>query len=213
METKKDIRTRALHRRQALRAEVREAYGREITRLAAAHPLFLRAREIYGYAAFRGEVSTVDLLQTAWKLGKRVALPRVEGPEKMHFYYVEDLRELEPGYQGILEPRRTQKKAEHSPLPDSVNQPPVQSTSDTGCPDGAGKENAVLVLVPGAAFDNLGNRIGYGKGFYDRYLAAHPQYHRMGLAFSCQCDILIPADSHDIRMEEIVTEKGWMMPC
>ena len=60
----------------------------------------------------------------------------------------------------------------------------------------------------GAAFDKCGNRIGYGKGYYDTYLKKHPEYRRIGLAFSTQCVKTIPAESHDVPVEFVVTERG-----
>ena len=69
METKKEIRARALKERRALPSWVRHAYDREILRLAAAHPFFQNAREIYCYASFRDEVSTFCLMEEARKAG------------------------------------------------------------------------------------------------------------------------------------------------
>ena len=104
METKKEIRARALKERGALPLQAREAYGREILRLAAAHPFFQNAREIYCYASFRDEVPTFSLMEEAWKAGKRVAVPRVTDGQEMEFCYIESLCALRPGYCGIPEP-------------------------------------------------------------------------------------------------------------
>jgi 5-formyltetrahydrofolate cyclo-ligase len=63
-----------------------------------------------------------------------------------------------------------------------------------------------VVIIPMLAFDRRGNRLGYGSGYYDRFLCAHPKIHRIGIAFSCQEFEVIPSDENDIRMDLIVTE-------
>jgi 5-formyltetrahydrofolate cyclo-ligase len=65
-----------------------------------------------------------------------------------------------------------------------------------------------VVVVPMLAFDRQGNRLGYGRGYYDRFLCDHPRIPRIGLAFSCQEFASIPSDKNDIRMNLIVTENG-----
>lgn len=120
-------------------------------------------------------------------MGKKVAVPKVIVDNFMKFYYIDSLKSLTPGAYGILEPEAYPQRE-------------------------ACKEHA-LVILPGVAFDRQGNRIGYGKGFYDNYLSTHPQYHRIGLAFSAQCVDFIPADCHDIRVEAVITEKGNYITC
>ena len=64
------------------------------------------------------------------------------------------------------------------------------------------------VIIPLLAFDRTGNRLGYGAGYYDRFLSAHPAIPRIGLAFSCQEFAAIPGDEHDMKMDLIITENG-----
>lgn len=187
LEIKKDIRNRIRKRRMVLLPEQRQAYSKRIVDQVVCHPLFLCAEEIYCYASFGEEVVTFDLIKRAWEMGKKVAVPRVIVDNSMNFYYIDSLKELQTGSFGILEP-------------------------DENAAREADGEN-VLVILPGIAFDRKGNRIGYGKGFYDAYLSRHPQFHRLGLAFSAQCVEWIPADSHDIRVEAVITEKGNYMLC
>lgn len=196
METKKEIRTRALKERGALPPEKRDSFDLEIHRLAAAHPLFQNAREIYCYASFRDEVSTAGLMELAWMAGKKVAVPRVTGSLQMEFYYIESILELLPGYQGIPEPEGDMVKIA---VPEKGLSP--------------NRNDDILVILPGAAFDRTGNRIGYGKGFYDRYLRNFPWCRRMGLAYSVQCVEKIPADPWDVCAEAVITEKGNFMSC
>lgn len=187
LETKKDIRDRIRKKRKSLLPEQRQAYGRQITEQVIRHPFFQREEEIYCYVSFGEEVPTFELIKSALKMGKKVAVPRVIVDNNMEFYYIDSLKELKTGHFGILEPEAAaEKRAE-------------------------GRQG--LVLLPGMAFDRNGNRIGYGKGFYDTYLSAHPQLGRIALAYSLQCVEWIPADVHDVRVEAVITEKGNFMIC
>lgn len=208
METKKEIRARALKERGSLQPEVRASFDQKIYKLAADHPFFQNAREIYCYASFRDEVSTAGLMELAWKAGKRIAVPRVMDSLQMEFYYIESLKELQPGYQGILEPEiDLSKKA----IPVEVSRKAGGLADRRGLHEKSNRD--ILMILPGAAFDRMGNRIGYGKGFYDRYLQRFPGCCRMGLAYSVQCVNEIPAESWDIRVETVITEKGIFMSC
>lgn len=220
METKKEIRARALKERRALPSWVRHAYDREILRLAAAHPFFQNAREIYCYASFRDEVSTFCLMEEARKAGKRVAVPCVTDGLEMEFCYIESLHDLQPGYCGIPEPDGMQaKKAVPGICAAAVregggsgrSEPESSTAAVRGLPERAGGD--ILMILPGAAFDRKGNRIGYGKGFYDRYLQYVPQCRRMGLAYSVQCVEDIPAGPWDIPADIVITEKGNYVTC
>ena len=73
----------------------------------------------------------------------------------------------------------------------------------------AAEQNA-LVFVPGLGFDARGNRIGYGGGYYDRYLARHPQYMKIGTAYAIQLVEELEAEAHDISMDGIATEEGFL---
>jgi 5-formyltetrahydrofolate cyclo-ligase len=193
LETKKEIRVRLKKERALLSPELRQTYSKQIVEQVISHPLYRHASEIYCYVSFGEEVSTGGLISYSLKMGKRVAVPKIivdnsvktensakeNRIQKMEFYYIDNMNELEVGYFGIKEP--PQKRA-------------------------AQGEN-VLVIMPGVGFDVQGNRIGYGKGFYDVYLGNHPRYRRLALAFSMQCQTAIPAEEQDIRPEIIVTEK------
>ena len=178
MESKKDIRKRVLKQRNLINREEWEEKSRRICEKVTTHPFFLNADAIYCYVDYKNEVCTRDILAQAWKLGKNVAVPKVNG-EEMSFYYIDNMGELKAGYFGILEPTTT-------------------NTAD---------DENVLVIMPGAAFDQNKNRIGYGKGFYDRYLERHPQHRTIALAFAFQMIEGIPSDTHDIQPDIIITEE------
>lgn len=178
MESKKDIRKRVLIERNQLSDKEWVEKSDQIYRKVTSHPFFQNAEEIYCYIDFKNEVGTRKIIETAWKLGKRVAVPKVIG-DLMEFYYIKSFEDLFPGNWGIMEP---------------IKQKPANGTN-------------VLVLMPGAVFDKKRHRIGYGKGYYDHYLAKHPDYQTMALAFELQMLENIPADDHDICPQIIVTEE------
>lgn len=143
---------------------------------------YSRAACIAVYAAAHNEVDTALIVQTAFTVGKRVLYPAVCG-HHMVLRQVEGVEQLSQGSFGILEPCST--GVDHQA--DGVD----------------------LIVVPGVAFDLSGHRIGYGKGFYDRFLQ-HPgrEAALVGLCHDFQLiDGEIPADRHDIRMEIIVTDQ------
>ncbi len=142
-------------------------------------PVYQEAEVLYAYMDCRHEVETRDLIGTAWKAGKRVAVPKVTGQE-MQFYYITSFEEdLDAGSFGIQEPKETNPAS----------------------------EERALLLMPGVAFDEACRRVGYGGGFYDRFLEAHPQLATLALAFEFQVKEAVPYETFDIRPARIVTEK------
>lgn len=144
----------------------------------------MQAKEIWCYVSMGKEVCTEQILVSAWRAGKRTAVPKVTGKREMKFYYIESLNDLETGAFGILEPKEEKKGA-----------------------DCCLEKSDLLMLVPGVSFDPAGRRIGYGGGFYDTYLQKMEGCHTFGLAFEVQMADQIPAEAHDIRMEYVMTEK------
>ena len=178
MESKKDIRNQVLAKRMDLSEVEWASKSANICEKVIAHPMFVTAEEIYCYIDFRNEVGTRKIIEKAWSLGKKVAVPKVTG-SSMEFYCIQSFDELSPGSWGIPEPN-----------PETV---------------ACGKN--VLVIMPGAVFDANKHRIGYGKGYYDKYLANHFDYQTLALAFELQMLENIPADEHDICPQFIVTEE------
>lgn len=178
MEKKRDIRKRVLSYRDSMDKKEWEENSRRIQDCVVAHPFFLDSKVIYCYVDYRNEVGTASIIKKAWELGKQVAVPKVEG-EKMIFYYIADFSDIKEGYRGILEPEK---------------QFPA-------------KDAHALVIMPGVAFDRNRNRIGYGKGFYDKFMDKHPSYHTIALAFECQMFDAIDAGKLDYRPEVLITEE------
>lgn len=136
---------------------------------------------VLGFAPLRREPDWTSVLGAGWQ----VALPRVEG-EKLIFHRLASLAELKPGSHGAREPEADE----------------ATRISPT---------DATAVLVPGVAFDSCGARLGRGGGFYDRLLA-HPHFaaRRIAVCFACQLVERVPVETHDIEVDEIVTEDGWI---
>lgn len=144
-------------------------------------PEFKRADRIYTYVSMDNEIDTIMLIDYSLSLEKRVFVPRVSGKD-MEFYEISDISELNPGYMGIYEPDINGKEPDYS---------------RTG-----------FMCMPGLAFDRSYNRIGYGGGFYDRYLSVENKLYKAALAYEAQLLESIPAQDGDVRPDMIVTEES-----
>lgn len=173
--------------KQALRAAIREkkramdpadlhTRSEALCRMVLSSPAYRRAEAIYGYVPFNQEVDIRPLLHRALAEGKRVALPKCYGKE-LRFLWVTDLTQVRPSAFGAPEP---------------VSDGPIA------------REKTALVLVPGLAFDRRGYRIGYGGGFYDRFLAQEPEHPTIALCYDFQLLPQLEAESHDIPVDTIL---------
>jgi 5-formyltetrahydrofolate cyclo-ligase len=145
-------------------------------------PEFLEAGVVASYAAKRDEVQTKRIMRSALSSGKRLLVPRTDPRSlSLSFREIRSLGQLAPGYLGILEPPPTLKAV---PLSESQ-----------------------LVVVPVVAWDDAGQRVGYGKGYFDRELRSRGRAAAAGLAFESQRRDGLPATSSDVPLDIIVTEK------
>lgn len=180
--SKQELRNRYLQYRNALTKEDRRTKSNQILEMLSSWECFEQAESILVYCSYRSEVVTTPWIDTLIAEGKKkVYAPKVDGMD-IRFFQVTSMEQLKDGYQGILEP-----------VGDTG-----EFTTDT--------EKALLIL-PGTVFDRNGNRLGYGKGFYDRFVAKYPDMKTVALAFSCQMTEKIPAEPHDIKVQSIITEK------
>ncbi len=184
---KADIRRRVLALREALGEEERERARVLLTERILGHQWFYRAGILLGFAGYGSEIDTGEILEEALRLGKQVYLPKVisDGVQpEMAFLQIHSTKELIPGYKGIPEPPEGGEAYRYS---------------------GENTES-VLMLMPGVAFDGMRNRIGYGKGFYDRYLGDKPklQLKTIGVGFRCQMVEDIPRGEYDIRPYQVI---------
>jgi phosphoribosylglycinamide formyltransferase-1 len=138
------------------------------------------AKTVLLYSSKGKEVFTKNLMQYALLEGKRLCLP-VTLKEGLQIYEVDSLKELSPGAFGILEPLK---------LPEKLIEP----------------EEIDFVLVPGIAFDKMGNRIGYGMGYYDSFLKK-VRVPKVGLLFEVQLLDSVPYEKHDVPVDILISEK------
>lgn len=181
MNMKNKIRKGILVLRKAMTKTIIVEYSKIITRKIIEHPRYKNAEMILCYVDAKNEVMTSGIIEDAWRKGKKVAVPKVHG-EVMKFYLIESYEQLESGCFGILEP-----KAE--------------------CIEVTKVSEKSIVIMPGVAFDSQGNRIGYGKGYYDKYFSKYPKVYKIAIAFSLQIVPEIPADRFDIKADCVITEK------
>ena len=185
---KQKIRSKYLAYRDNLSYSERVEKSKRIHEQLKANESFQNAHILLVYMDYRSEVMTTDLVAEVLDAGeKRVFAPRVEGLD-ISFYEIKDLNDLYSGYQNIREPLAEEEKKL------SIENIQAERT---------------LLLVPGAVFDKNMCRMGYGKGFYDRFLqnADCSNLTKAGLCFDCQLTKEIPVEEHDIRMDYIFTEK------
>ncbi len=173
---KQELRAMIRAKKRAMTEEEIIRRSAELGRLLVQSDAYRQAKTIYGYLPYNQEVRTVPMLEQALRDGKRVAVPKCYGDE-MRFLYMEDLSLVEKGYAGIPEP---------------IADGPI-----------AGDETA-LVLMPGLAFDPEGRRIGYGGGFYDRFLAKEPTHPTLALCYDFQMQPRLETEEFDIPVDTVL---------
>lgn len=191
MERKEPIRQRILGLRDKMPREERDRKSAEIVKKTLQTQWYCEAGILLAYANFRSEVDTKELIRMGLLDGKKVYCPRVEG-KRMNFYRILSMDDLEDGYRGIKEP-----PAKAESLFSGSRAAPA----------------ACLMIMPGSVFDKERNRMGYGKGYYDQYLAflwkESPAFRlrTIGLCFECQMQERIPVEAHDRKADMVITEK------
>lgn len=173
---KSQLRRMIREKKQAMTLEQIDTASRDLAKQLFATEQYRNAKTLYGYLPYNQEVRTVPVLEQALRDGKRVAVPKVYGDE-MRFIYIADLTQIEKGYAGIPEP---------------VADGPV-----------AGDPTA-LVLMPGLAFDAEGHRIGYGGGFYDRFLANEPGHPTVALCYGFQMMDSLETEEFDVPVDLVL---------
>ncbi len=186
MEEKKLIRKKMLELRNIMTHDEVVRKSEAIVQKVLQTNEYKEAQNILLYADYCHEVMTRTLFENALLHKKKVYFPKSDGlTGTMEFYQVVSVTQLYEGYKGIREPKA------------DINKRFVWRQSED-----------TLAIIPGVAFDINGYRIGYGKGFYDRYLSDKRPITTMALAFSSQIiDDVIPTDVYDIKMDKIVTEE------
>lgn len=181
---KKTLRTATLESRNHITTDERSFWNQLIFERAHKIRAFQLAKRVHVYRDIRGEVATMPFIEYAWATGKDVYVPVVVSDAMRHVRVTHATRWTSGGF-GIDEP-----------VPDEHG----DMLRDDGFTE------ADVIIVPLAAFDTACNRVGYGRGFYDRFLSATDAVS-IGLAYECQKVAKVPADIHDVPLRCVVTER------
>tara|TARA_Y100000590_G_scaffold64049_1_gene68811 strand:+ start:5693 stop:6253 length:561 start_codon:yes stop_codon:yes gene_type:complete len=140
--------------------------------------IFQNSNSIGFYYSLKKEVSTSNMIQKSLDLGKKVSLPKIDSESKtMNFHIINGIDNLQKNHFDIYEP---------------IN--------------GDISNNIDVIIVPGIAFDQLGNRLGFGSGYYDKFLKSQTSIYKIALAFDFQLIDNIDVQEHDVPMDLIITE-------
>lgn len=177
------------HFRQVLRAQRSRLPAKDVSEKSRCimnrlirSELFQQSGSVFAYLNTNHEVQTRPLIEYCLRIGKPVFVP-VTRPHDMFFSRLCDFSDLREGMYGIPEPRN-----------------PIAAEPD---------ENS-LFLIPGLGFDRCGTRLGYGAGYYDKYLQCRRSLHLLGICFNIQRVEKLPAEKTDIQMDSVLTEKEWV---
>ncbi len=181
LEEKSRLRRDILGKRRKLPQSVRWEKSALILKVLLSEKVFSDASSVALYFPVNGEVDTNEIFKKCVDLEKKVFFPKTLDSDLV-FLRTRNIEELAPGAFAIPEP-----------------------PADAEC---ARSNELDLVLVPGVVFDSSGNRIGYGKGFYDRFLKDIPRQMRFGLAYRFQVLETIPSHETDVKTGRIITEDG-----
>lgn len=169
------LRRQIRQQKQTLTPSQIQRASMDLTEQFCAHPLYQEAKTVFAYLSYNQEVRTDALIARAWADGKKVAVPKIIGDE-MVFLSLEEGDPIAEGYKGIPEP------VKEIPLSDPT----------------------ALVLLPGLAFDPMGHRLGYGGGFYDRFLSTEP-HPTIALCFDFQMLDYLDTEDHDIPADVVLS--------
>ena len=173
---KKALRAEIRAKKRAMTAQEIEEKSAALAKAFYETAEYKNAKTIYGYLPYNQEVRTTQMLAHALADGKQVAVPKVYGDE-MKFILLSDLNQVAKGYAGIPEP---------------IADGPVAA------------DPTALVLMPGLAFDPEGHRLGYGGGFYDKFLATEPDHPTLALCYDFQMLPHLDTESYDIPVDRVL---------
>ena len=174
------LRKHLLEKRDAISAELRDILSKNIHQNLKHISSYINSQNIACYFPIGSEVDTYAIMLDILRQNKCLLLPRIVNDNLM-FYNVPSLEKLEKGNFGIMEPKDSCKKA-----------------AEINC-----------VLIPTVGVSKAGIRLGYGKGYYDRFLSSTNAV-KISLTYSKQIIKSIPSDSHDIKMNWIITEDEYI---
>ena len=176
---KAELRKKILQEMKTLSQEQKQAMDRDLTERFLQHPFYQEAKVIATYLSFPHEFQTQELIEQALKDGKKVLIPKTYPKGRMEFVVYHPQQLVKTSF-GLLEPQGDLEVVE-----------PYQID---------------LIHVPGLAFTTEGYRIGYGGGYYDRYLE-HFAGHTMSTIYPCQVQEF-NSENHDIPVQEVLIDEG-----
>ncbi|MBR5406468.1 MAG: 5-formyltetrahydrofolate cyclo-ligase [Lachnospiraceae bacterium] len=185
---KKELRLELSEKRKSIDEHERKKMDEAILKVLTGLSEYKSSNTVLTYASYNGEADTYGLINTCLSDNKKVACPVcsfVDGEPALEFYYINRTDELKNGYRGIPEP-----------LKDGAVKVPKEVVKSS------------LMILPAVGYDRSGNRLGYGKGFYDRFLERNNTGITIAIAYSCQeCD-MVPVEQHDRKPDIIINENG-----
>lgn len=182
-EYKKGFRNKYKLIRREMSAEIKASRDKAIFLKLVELDSYKNADVVLSYVSTDIEVDTIEFIKYALNDNKIVAVPRcVEGTRDMIFYVIKSLDDLESGSFSVLEP-----------VPERCEE--LSEFDDAFC------------IVPALVYDRYGFRLGYGKGYYDRFLSAHKNMHRVGICYCCCTVTKLVHGRFDVSVNTLVTEK------
>lgn len=176
---KAELRKQVLQEMKALPRQQKQAMVQALTDQFLKHPFYQEAKVIATYLSFPHEFQTQELIEQALKDGKKVLIPKTYPKGRMDFVVYNPQQLVKTSF-GLLEPQGNLEVVDASQID--------------------------LIHVPGLAFTTEGYRIGYGGGYYDRYLK-HFSGHTLSTVYPCQIQDFIP-EKYDIPVEEVLIDEG-----
>lgn len=176
---KAELRKKILHEMKAIPRQQKQAIDQALTELLLQHPFYQEAKIIATYLSFPHEFQTQGLIEQALKDGKKLLVPKTYPKGRMDFVVYAPQQLVKTSF-GLLEPQGNLEVVDTSQID--------------------------LIHVPGLAFTMEGYRIGYGGGYYDRYLKHFPG-HTLSTVYPCQIRDFIP-ENHDIPVQEVLIDEG-----
>jgi 5-formyltetrahydrofolate cyclo-ligase len=183
LQTKKEIRKYIIEKRAAIEYDVRKEWDIKIYNKLINSEFYKNSKVIFAFVSFKSEVDTHEIIKRAIMDKKIICVPKIRSKAKgIEIFRINSMAELSVGYHGILEP-----------IDNCI---------------AVNSEDLDLILMPGAAFDRQGGRLGYGMGYYDRFLANMNSYvDKIALAYDFQVLEKVPMEERDVRINGIITNK------
>lgn len=186
-EEKKKLRRELLRRRSSIEQQTKKQYDDDIFRNLLNDNIFRSADLVMTYISFGGEADTKNILEYLWKNKIKAAVPRCDTKNKtMQFCVIKSFYDTHKGSYGICEP---------DPECEIITDKYLKS------------EKKLVCIVPAVSFDEKNFRLGYGGGYYDRFLGKYKNIKSVGLCFDCLLQKELPVDEHDISVDVLITNK------